>query len=94
MSEPQTIEILRQRYEDLNKKRTQAETLLQKANEELEKLKAEAKSKFGTDDLAEMQKQLEQMEQENLKKRREYQRLLDGIEADLKSVEEKYAQEP
>lgn len=94
MSEPQTIETLRQRYEDLNKKRTQAETLLQKANEELEKLKAEAKSKFGTDDLAEMQKQLEQMEQENLKKRREYQKLLDGIEADLKSVEEKYAQEP
>ena len=89
--EPQDIETLRRRYEDLSKKRTQAETLLGSANEELRKLKADAKARYGTDDLEELQAKLETMEQENLKKRREYQKLLDGIESELRAVEEKHA---
>lgn len=89
-TEPQDIETLRKRYEALSTKKTQAETLLSQANQELDRLKRDAKAKFGTDDLAELQKKLEQMEQENLKKRKEYQKLLDGIEADLKRVEERY----
>lgn len=91
IGEPQDIETLKHRYERLNIKKTQAETLLQSANEELAKLKAEAKSKYGTDDLEELQAKLRQIEGDNLKKRAEYQKLLDKIEADLQSVEEKYS---
>lgn len=93
MSEPQEIEVLRQRYQDLSRKKTQAETLLDSANKELERLKAEAKSKFGTEDVDELRKVLEKMEQENLRRRRDYQKLLDGIEAGLREIEEKYSPE-
>ena len=90
IGEPQDIETLKHRYERLNTKKTQAETLLQSAHQELERLKAEAKAKYGTDDLQELQAKLKQMEHDNLKKRGEYQKLLDKIEADLQEVEEKY----
>ncbi len=85
--EPQDIETLRKRYEQLNTKKTQAETLLSTANQELERLKAEAKSKYGTDDLQELEMKLKEMEEENLRKRRDYQKLLDQIERELLSVE-------
>ena len=86
--EPQDIETLRRRYDELNTKKTRAETLLANAKQELEQLNAEAKTKYGTDDLGELQAKLQEMELENLKRRREYQRLLDSIEEELRKVED------
>jgi hypothetical protein len=90
--EPQDIETLRRRYEQLSTRKTEAETLLNHAKQELERLKADALAKYGTDDLESLQKKLQEMEEANLRKRREYQKLLDTIEEDLRKVEEKYAE--
>jgi chromosome segregation ATPase len=87
--EPQEIEQLRRRYEQLATKKTQAETRLDESTQQLETLKSEARTKYGTDDLAELQAKLQEMEAENLRRRREYQRLLDKIESDLKGVEDR-----
>ena len=64
-------------------------TLLNSANQELEKLKQEALKLYGTSDVKELEAKLRQMEDENLKLRRDYQKLLDKIEEDLQSVEER-----
>lgn len=89
MSEPQEITELQARYQKLSTARAKADALMQQASAELERLKREAAAKFGTDDLAELQAKLEAMEQENLKKRREYQKLLDSVEEELRAIEER-----
>lgn len=88
MDEIQDIEKLKQRYETLRDKKTEADTLLRTAEAELQKLKAEARERYGTDDLEALKKKLGDMEAENRRKRQEYQALLDGIERDLKDVED------
>lgn len=90
MPEIEELETLRNRYQKLDRQRTEAETLLRQARAELEKLEAEAKELYGTQDLAELEAMLAKMEQENLDKRRAYQAQLDGIELKLKEVEEKF----
>ncbi|HVL40086.1 MAG TPA: hypothetical protein VM328_11910 [Fimbriimonadaceae bacterium] len=85
-NEPQSIEELRKRYEDLSHRKTQAQTRLDMAKQELEKLKAEARERHGTDDLDELRANLQAMEAENLQKRRQYQALLDRIEEELAKV--------
>lgn len=90
MPEIEELETLRNRYQKLDRQRTEAETLLRQARAELEKLEAEAKESYGTQDLAELEAMLAKMEQENLDKRRAYQAQLDGIEQKLKEVEEKF----
>lgn len=90
MPEIEELETLRNRYQKLDRQRTEAETLLRQARAELEKLEAEAKELYGTQDLAELEAMLAKMEQENLDKRRAYQAQLDGIEQKLKEVEEKF----
>jgi len=88
MDEVQDIETLKQRYEKMRDKKTEAETLLRTAKAELERLQADARERFGTDDLDQLKAKLAAMEADNLKKRKDYQALLDGIERDLKAVEE------
>jgi hypothetical protein len=88
---PQDIELLKQRHRKLEREKIEAETNEQRAREDLEKLRAEARQKYGTDDLDELKRKLEEMKQENLKKRREYQSHLDGIEQQLGEIERKYA---
>ena len=89
-STPQDIQTLRNRYDALLKKQTQADTRLEEANRQLEQLKAEAREKYGTDDIEQLEKKLREMEASNLSKRAEYQKLLDKIEADLRNVEQCY----
>jgi hypothetical protein len=90
-TEPQDIELLKQRHRKLNEEKIKAETNELRAREELEKLRAEAKQKYGTDDLEELKRKLEEMKQQNLQKRRDYQAHLDSIQAKLAEVEQKYA---
>jgi chromosome segregation ATPase len=91
-NEPDDIAQLRKRYEKLNRDKTVAETQLESARESLNLLRQKAREDYGTDDLALLREKLEQMKQENQRKRSEYQKSLDQIEADLLAVEAKYKQ--
>jgi chromosome segregation ATPase len=86
-----SIEDLKQQYERLKTKQTQAETRRDSAKENLEALRAEARKNYGTDDVAELRKKLAEMTQENERKRAEYQAALAKIEADLQKVEADFA---
>jgi hypothetical protein len=88
----QTIEELTKRYTLLNTKKIQAETNLDNAEKELTRLKDKARSEYNTDNVDELKIKLEVMEAENERKRSEYQRNLDKIEAELNEAEKKYAE--
>lgn len=87
----QEMDELRRRYERLRERRITAEADLKNANKELERLRNEAREKYGTDDLGELTRMLEEMQRENERKRAEYQQHLDGIEARLADVEAQFA---
>lgn len=87
----QTIEQLQQRYQELNRKKIQAETQRDNAKARLDELKTKAKRDYGTDDVAELQKKLDDMIAENTRKRAEYQEDLDKIEKGLADVEAKFS---
>lgn len=91
MSEIQDIETLKARFESLRDKKTKAEALLHNANDELKRLQAEAQERYGTSDVQSLKAKLKQMEEDNKRKQREYQAQLDGIDAKLKQVEEKFS---
>ncbi|WP_437187433.1 hypothetical protein SH668x_000828 [Planctomicrobium sp. SH668] len=86
----QSIEQLTQRFTALNTKKIQAETKLEKAQEQLAELKKEAREKYGTDDAEALQLKLDQMQSENQQKRADYQSQLDKIEADLVEIEQQF----
>jgi phage shock protein A len=88
----QSIEELRKRYDDLNTKKITAEANHKNAQKQLDELKAAAKAQWNTDSLDELRKKLKEMEEENERKRSEYQGQLDKIEADLKDVDQKFNQ--
>ena len=88
-----------QPYEDLVKRHAQyhdakirAEADLRNANDALTQVKDDARKNWSTDDLEELTRMLRQMEAENEQHRREYQAKLDGIEAELRQVEEQFKQ--
>ena len=85
--DPQTIEELRTRYEALNTRRIQVTVQLESARTRLAGLQEQAREKYGTDDIEELEAKLEEMRADNEQKRAEYQASLDGIEADLLAVD-------
>lgn len=87
-SNKQTIEQLTQRYSELNVKRIQTETDLKHAEQQLSKLKEEAKVNWGTDDINALGGILDEMRKSNEKKLTDYQQHLDEIEAKLKEIDE------
>lgn len=89
----QTIEDLRARYARLNEMRIKAQANHDHAQQELSRLKSEAREKWGTDDVAQLQQKLQEIEAENERKRAEYQSRLDKIEADLKAVDQQFTPE-
>jgi len=91
-SKPQSIEELRKRYEELNRKKITAEADHKNAQKQLDELKTAAKAQWDTDDLEELRAKLKKMEDDNERKRSEYQGQLDQIEADLKDVDHKFNQ--
>jgi hypothetical protein len=88
--EPQDIETLKKRHRELDRKKTTAEANQRSAEDQLAKLKDEAKEKYGTDDLEELRQKLDEMKQQNIQKRRAYQAHLDQIENKLQEIEKKY----
>jgi hypothetical protein len=87
-----SIEELRKRYEELNRTKITAEADHKNAQNQLDALKAAAKTQWNTDNIDELRKKLKEMEDENERKRSEYQGQLDKIEADLKEVDQKFNQ--
>ncbi len=87
----QNIEELQSRYTDLNTRKIQAETNLKNAQKQLKTLKQQAKKEYGTDDVKELRKQLDELKIENERKREDYQKSLDEIEQKLAKVDEEYA---
>jgi hypothetical protein len=88
----QTIEQLQQRYQELNRKKIQAETQRDSATKRLDELKAQAREKYGTDDVAKLQEKLGEIINENARKRAKYQKDLDKIEKGLADVETKFSE--
>jgi hypothetical protein len=86
------IEELRERYDSLKTQKITAEANLKTSKDNLEKLKKEAKEKYGTDDLTSLRAKLEEMKTENKRRLAEYQEHLTGIERQLAEVETRHAQ--
>jgi predicted nucleic acid-binding Zn-ribbon protein len=86
-SEPRTIEQLKEEYDELNKRKIQTDTQLRLAEEQLAELRKAAIAEFETSDIEELEAKLKKMEQENERRRSEYQQLLDEISADLKKID-------
>jgi len=63
-SKPQSIEELRKRYEELNRKKITAEADHKNAQKQLDELKTAAKAQWDTDDLEELRAKLKKMEDE------------------------------
>src|SRR5262245_17621342 len=91
-NDAQSIEKLRERYDDLKTKRITAEANLQTSTEALEDLKQEARQKYGTDDLDALRAMLKAMKEENEKKRAAYQEHLKTIETKLDEIEAEHAE--
>jgi len=91
-TKPQSIEELRKRYDELNRTKITAEANHKNAQKQLDDLNAAAKAQWNTDNLDELRKKLKEMEDENERKRSEYQGQLDKIEAELKDVDQKFNQ--
>jgi len=85
-SETQTIEQLKERFERLSKAKQNAETELRVADERLRAAKQAAMTAYQTDDLEKLKQMLEEWTAENDRSRLEYQRSLDGIEAELAKI--------
>ena len=88
----QTITDLQERYERLRDRKITTEANLKTAQADLDKLQREADEAYGTHDIDELKKQLEQMKRENEEKRASYQAALDKIDDDLHAVETNYFQ--
>jgi chromosome segregation ATPase len=86
----QDIEQLRKRHTELDRKKAAAEANLKTANEQLDQLKKQAREQFGTDDLEQLRAKLDEMKKENERKRAEYQKHLDEIEAGLNEVDKEF----
>ncbi len=84
------IEALKREHARLDREKTTAEANLRNANEQLDLLKAEAREKYGTEDLEALKVKLKQMQDENERKRADYQKHLESINAELAAVEEKF----
>ena len=87
---PQGIEELQQRYQSLNAKRITAEADLKNAQKRLDELRQEARAKYGTDDIEQLERKLQAMREENEQKRSAYQAELDRIEDALAEVENRF----
>ena len=75
----------------MERQKAAAEANLTTATQQLDARKAEAREKYGTDDLEQLRKLLEKMKQENEQKRAAYQQHLEQIDASLAEVEKEFA---
>ena len=85
-----SIEQLQTKYDELNRRKIEAETRHRDASDQLQKLRSQALATWGTEDLDELKLKLVKLQEENEARRAKYQSDLQGIEAKLHEVDEKY----
>lgn len=88
----QSIDELTKRFNNLNDQKVRADENLKNAQKQLQQLQADAKEQFGTSDLNELKGMLKKMEAENERLQSDYQKHLDQLESELKSVEDSYTE--
>ncbi|WP_298858666.1 hypothetical protein [uncultured Gimesia sp.] len=86
-NEAPDIETLTAHYQELNKRKIESERDLVNAEKNLDELKQQALSDYGTDNLDELKEKLEQIKTENERKRAEYHQTLGKIETELANIE-------
>ena len=85
-----TIEQLQSKYEELNRRKIEAETRFRDASDQLQTLRTQSLATWGTDNLDELKLKLVKLQEENEARRAKYQSDLLGIEARLQEVDDKY----
>ena len=85
-----SIEQLQSKYDELNRRKIEAETRHRDASDQLQKLRSQALATWGTDDLDELKLKLVKLQEENEARRAKYQSDLQSIESKLQEVDEKY----
>ena len=89
-AEQLSIEQLQVKYDELNRRKIQAETRHRDASDQLQKLRTQALATWGTDDLDELKLKLVKMQEENESRRAKYQADLQSIESKLQEIDGKY----
>ena len=84
---PKSIEQLREAYARLEAARQRAQTELARAEERLKVGREDAKARFGSDELEELQQKLQAWTAENETRRTKYQAELEAIETELKNIQ-------
>lgn len=82
-----SIDELRERYQALHQQKIRAEANRETAEQRLSELKLEARETYGTDDVEELKRKLEELKAENERKRADYQAHIEQVESDLAKVE-------
>ena len=85
-----SIEQLQTKFDELNRRKIEAETRHRDASDQLQKLRTQSLATWGTDDLDELKLKLVKLQEENEARRAKYQLDLQSIEAKLNEVDEKY----
>ena len=85
-----SIEQLQTKFDELNRRKIEAETRHRDASDQLQKLRNQSLATWGTDDLDELKLKLVKLQEENEARRAKYQLDLQSIEAKLNEVDEKY----
>ena len=86
----QTLEELQARFQSLSDEKIKVETQREHAQQELQKIKAEALEQFGSDDLKTLRDRLAKMKKNNEQRRIDYQKKLDQIEQKLVEIDEQF----
>ena len=85
--QPPDIESLKRRHRELENQKIAAQTNLDRAAEELDQLRRDAREQYGTEDLDQLRQKLEEMKRDNERKRVDYDRHLGQIEKELGEIE-------
>ncbi len=84
------IEALKKLHARIDQDRRNAQAHLSAAQGQLDELRAAARRDYGTDELPELRKRLEEIRAENERKRAEYQAHLEEIQGKLADVEKNF----
>ena len=86
----QTLEALQARFQSLSDEKIKVATQREHAQQELQKVKADALEQFGSDDLKTLKARLAEMKKNNEQRLIDYQKQLDQVEQKLVEIDEKF----
>jgi len=87
------LEILKKDYRELDKRKIETETNIRNLDDELQRLRDQAEKNYGTSDLAELKRLLEERRLENERLVAAYEEHIQGIKARLAQIDRQPEQE-